>query len=261
MKNKIFIALLTIFPSLISAQTRSSNLDIPINLPQNFPTQEINYSSIKKENFSFGVQFSPSVGWMNVKNSSPNGMEAEGAALNFGAGIIAEYKLLSFLGLISGINYAKIGGYVNDNYSLNTNWIKENNYKIGFQQIDIPLNLKLYTPKANKVSYFLFGGVSACFNIASNETFYNEDSDVDPIKYNITSYSNPSRISYQLGVGVDYQILRKIDFTTRISYSNSFTNALNSNYVTYASFKGYTTSPELFPGYLNLSFGLLFRNE
>ena len=256
--KKLFTAFILLIPFSLLAQTTNksaANIDIPINIPANFPVNSIDFQKLNMENFSFGFQLMPSVNWINVIH---NDIQTDGAALKFGVGGIAEYEVLSFLSVVSGVNYTGSGGYVFDNASLSRTDVQEN-YKINYSQIEVPLSLKISTPVYKKFRYFAMAGISACFTITASERYRSKTSNtaLDPV--DILPYTNASRGAYHAGVGFDYQIFNKASLFGKFMYNNSLTNIAYGSY--YVSQGRYTTEPQLYPGAFEISFGLLFHQK
>lgn len=122
-------------------------------------------SSLDLSKMSFGFKVSPTISWINVVNTD---VQADGAGLKFGVGGVLNYELLQNLSIVSGVNYNAYGGYVYDNSSLNST-VFRNNYLINYDEIEVPIAVKLKTTSTNKTNYFLQGGFSAGFVIKASE--------------------------------------------------------------------------------------------
>lgn len=247
MRKNIIACLLFIISSNLLAQDYDSNQNV-----DEF-TNSIDFSKVQ-----FGIKITPAIAWLNVVH---NNMTAEGATMKFGIGAVANYPLTSFLSFVSGINYHGFGGYVFDNKSLN--YVDTlGSYKINYKEIEIPIALKLQTLPLRKTSYFLQGGFSVGFIANSNEKFTLKVPNSDP-KYNdINLYTNPIRISYQVGAGMQYWIGKTSNIFALISYNNAITNIANNyNYTTTILpnlTPRYNSRIEILPGSMEFSVGVMF---
>ena len=214
--------------------------------------QDTNGPELSK--FQFGLKISPSIAWINAIH---NDVQADGATFKFGVGAIASYRIASLLSFVTGINYNGLGGYVFDNKSLNDVTIK-GSYKINYSEIAIPIALKLQTPMIKKTSYFLQGGFSAGFITIANEKYYPVAANTDLIYVDISSFTSPARISYQVGAGIEYSIGKKSSFFGMIAYNNSVTNVANSVNYTSGTTPRYTSPIQLLPGSMEFSIGIIF---
>lgn len=214
-------------------------------------------NSIDSSKVQFGIKITPAIAWLNVVH---NDMTAEGATMKFGIGVVANYPLTTFLSLVSGINYHGFGGYVFDNKSLS--YVDTlGSYKINYKEIEIPIALKLQTVPTRKTSYFLQSGFSVGFITSANEKFTLKAANSDPQYNDIKLYTN-SRISYQLGAGMEYSIGRKSNIFALISYNNTIKNIANSdNYTSVIPpnpAARYNSPIEILPGSMEFSVGVMF---
>jgi hypothetical protein len=254
MLKKIATFLFCIVPSFIFAQSNADKLNIPINIPDSSFIIN-NIKKINPENISYGFQISPSISWLDVTHDD---LQTDGAALNFRIGGVIEYKLLSYLKVVSGINYSNMAGYVYDNAVLTDNTLKDN-FRINYNVLEVPVNLKIFTPTVNKTSYFLVGGFSGCFIIGATEKYKYVNSETKPLINGILSLTNASFVSYELGAGFSYNVFNKADFITKLSYKGSLTNIASGS--AYTNNGRYNTDPKIYPGSLELSFGLMFHQK
>lgn len=248
MRKKILACLLLIISSNLLAQ---ENYDINQNVDRF--VNSIDFSKVQ-----FGIKITPAIAWLNVVH---NDMTAEGATMKFGIGAVANYPLTSSISLVSGINYHGIGGYVFDNKSLS--YVDTlGSYKINYKEIEIPIALKLQTVPLRKTSYFLQGGFSVGFITNANEKFTLKAANTDPQYNDINLYTNPTRISYQLGAGMEYSIGRKSNIFALISYNNAITNIANTYNYTTAILPDpaprYNSRIEILPGNMEFSVGVMF---
>lgn len=248
MRKKILTYVLILLSSNLLAQ---QNYDV--NRDFEALGNSIDFSKVQ-----FGIKITPAIAWLNVVH---NDMTAEGATMKFGIGAVANYPLTSFLSLVSGINYHGIGGYVFDNKSLS--YVDTlGSYKINYKEIEIPIALKLQTVPLRKTSYFLQGGFSVGFITNADEKFTLKAANSDPQYNDINLYTNPTRISYQVGAGMEYSIGWKSNIFALISYNNAITNIANTyNYTTTIlpnPAPRYNSRIEILPGSMEFSVGVMF---
>lgn len=208
-------------------------------------------SSLDLTKMSFGLKVSPTVSWINVANTD---MQADGACLKFGVGGVLNYEILPSVSLVSGVNYNSYGGYVYDNNSLN-NTVFRNNYLVNYDEIEVPIAVKIKTTSNNKTNYFLQGGFSAGFVIKASEKRIPVDKTAKPDYDDITLMTTPTRLNYLVGAGIEYSLAKKTYLFGLISYKSSLTNQANSS----AYVPGrYSTSLQMYPGNMEFSVGIMF---
>lgn len=211
-----------------------------------------NNSELSK--IQFGFKLTPSIGWIDAIH---NDLQADGAALKFGVGLVASYPLLPFLSFVSGLEYNGYGGYVFDNESLNSS-IYQSSYKLNYTEIKIPISLKLQTEYLNRTSYFIQGGFSLGFLTGATEKYFPATSDNSVQNISIDMLTNPTRVGYQLGVGLDYAIGRRSSVFGLVSYNSSISNVANTaNYQT-SKYTNNSTPVRILPGSLEFSLGIMF---
>lgn len=202
----------------------------------------------------FGIRLSPSISWVDVVHDD---VQAEGATLKIGGGGFADFRLTSFMSFVTGLNYNGFGGYVLDSVSLGSSTYRES-YKLNYTEIEVPLALKINTPYVNKTSYFVQGGISLGFVTSANEKHYAVAEDVDPKYDNIDLYTSPSRVSYQLGAGVEYNLYRNSTVFGMITFNKSLSNSANNTNYLAGQNPRYSTPLEIRPGRMEFSIGVKF---
>lgn len=207
-------------------------------------------SSLDLSKMSFGLKVSPAISWINVVNTD---MQADGATLKLGVGGVLSYELLPNFALVSGVNYNSYGGYVYDNESLNNTEFR-NNYKVNYDEIEVPIAVKLKTKPSNKMAYFLQGGFSAGFIVNSYEKRIPLAKNAKPAYTDISLMTNPTRLNSLLGAGVEYSLGKKTKLFGQISYKTSLTNLANS--AAYAD--RYPSLLQMYPGSMEFSVGIMF---
>jgi hypothetical protein len=248
MRKKILAYVLLLLSSnLLAQQSYDANRDF-----------ERLGNSIDFSKVQFGIKITPAISWINVIHDD---MVAEGATMKFGVGAVANYPLTSNLSLVSGVNYHGIGGYAFDNKSLNyTDTLST--YKINYKEIEIPLALKLQTRIEKKTSYFIQGGFAVGFITSADEKRVPKDKDSEPKYENINLYTNPTRVSYQLGAGIEYYLGRKTNIFALITYNNAITNiAYSYNYTAKIppnTPSRYNSHIDILPGSMEFSIGIMF---
>ncbi|NDP20770.1 MAG: PorT family protein [Paludibacter sp.] len=248
MQKKTIAYFMLILSSNLLAQ---QNYDVNQNM--NRVVSSVDFSRVQ-----FGIKITPAISWINAIH---NDMQAEGATMKFGVGAVANYPLTSILSLVSGINYHGFGGYVFDNKSLSyTDTLSS--YKLNYTEIEIPFALKIQTLPLNKTSYFLQGGFSIGFITSANEKRFPTTAKAKPVYENLNLYTNPTRISYQLGAGMEYSIGRKSNIFALISYNSAISNIANSNNYTSIippnSTARYYSPIEILPGSMEFAVGIMF---
>ncbi len=247
--KKIISLLVLLF---IVLKINSQTINYP---PQSIDFSKIDFSFLNFEQFTFGLKVSPSINWLKVNH---NDLQADGAALKFGIGGIADYAILENISVVSGINYNSFGGYVFDDKSLNDPTTKDN-FKLNYSQLEIPLCIKFKTTESNKMSYFIQGGLNTGFLLTATEKHDKIIKNTPSNSTKIYDLTNPSRIGYQLSVGSEFYISKKLKFYSEICYKNAFSKsnlAISDNYIS----SGIYTSPiEILPGTMEFSIGLLFK--
>ncbi len=243
MRKNIFVCLLLFASASLFAQ----NYDLNQNIDR-FA------NSIDLSKVQYGVKITPAIAWINVDH---NNMGAEGAALKFGIGAVAEYPLSDSFFFVSGLNYHGFGGYAYDNHSLSFADTLTT-YKTNYNEIEIPFALKLQTKTINKTSYFLQGGISVGFVLDANEKYFPANTNEKPEYTDILYYTNSSRISYQIGAGMNYQFFGKSKIFGLISYNNAISNIANSKNYTSGANPRYTSPIQILPGSMEFSIGVMF---
>lgn len=218
------------------------------------PSQGVDLSKLNLEQFKFGIKVTPSISWLGVKH---NDAEADGATMKLGLGVTAEYEVNPILYVVSGINYNALGGYIFDSLSLNSTTTK-NNYRVSYSQIEIPLGLKLQTPEANNMYYYIQGGVTTGFILSANEKFKSTIANTTTPSVDILPLTSPSTIGFFAGVGAKYKISKNLKLFGEINYKNGLSSvAMGNNYET-DRHRGYHESIEIYPASMDFSIGIQF---
>lgn len=243
MHKNIFAYLLLFISTSLFAQNYDANQNIDRLM-----------SSIDITKIQFGIKMTPAIAWINADH---NDLGVEGAAMKFGVGAVAEYPITNTFFFVSGLNFHGFGGYAYDNHSLGfTDTLTT--FKINYQEIEIPFALKLQSKTIKKTSYFLQGGVSVGFVLDANEKYFPADTNQEPEYVNINNYTNPSRISYQLGAGMNYHFLGNSKIFGLISYNSAISNIANSINYTSGANPRYASPIKILPGSMEFSVGVMF---
>ncbi len=206
------------------------------------------------ENLTFGFKITPSVTWVKINH---NDAIADGAALNLGLGITAEYEVNSVLSVVSAISYNTFGGYAFDSLSLNTENI-QNNYNLKYGQIEIPLGIKLQTNGLGKTSYYLQGGLLTGFILSAKEKYKSSVANTTVPDNDIMRVTNPSMAGFFAGVGAKYKITNKLKLFAEINFKNILTSVADGNKYVEKGIHEYNEPIKIFPAAMDFSFGLQF---
>ncbi len=231
-----------------------------LNMSAQQTTYDLNESRRRMSNnmdlskIQFGFKITPAIGWIDVVH---NDLQADGAALKFGVGCVASYPLLPFLSFVSGLEYNGYGGYVYDNASLNDP-LFQSSYKLNYTEIKIPLALRLQTEYFNNTSYFIQGGFSVGFLTGATEKYFAASSDNSTETVHIEMLTNPTRVGYQLGAGLEYAIGRRTNIFGLISYNSSISNVANTTNYQTNKYPGNATPVQILPGSMEFSIGIMF---
>jgi len=243
MRKNIFAYLLLFVSTNLFAQYYDTNQNIDRLLGS------IDFSKVQ-----FGLKVTPAISWINADH---NDMGVEGAAMKFGVGAVAEYPITNTFFFVSGLNFHGFGGYAYDNHSLGFSDTLTT-FKINYKEIEIPFALKLQTKTIQKTSYFLQGGVSVGFVLDANEKYFPADTNLEPEYVNINNYTNPTRIAYQLGAGMNYHFFGNSKIFGLISYNSAISNIANSINYTSGTNPRYTSPIRILPGSMEFSIGIMF---
>lgn len=218
------------------------------------PTQGVDLSKLNLEQFKFGIKVTPSISWLDVKH---NDAEVDGATMKLGLGISAEYEINSILYVVSGINYNALGGYIFDSLSLNSTTTK-NNYRVSYSQIEIPLGLKLQTPEANKMYYYIQGGVTTGFILSAKEKFKSTIANTTTPSVDILPLTSPSMVGCFAGVGAKYKISENLKLFGEITYKTALSSVAMGNDYETDRHRGYYEPIEIRPAGMDFSIGIQF---
>ena len=201
---------------------------------------------------SYGLKVSPSIAWISATH---NDVQSDGATVKFGAGIVSNYRLTSLFSIVSGLNYNAFGGYVMDNASLGSTTIR-NNFLINYKQLEVPIALRIRTDTIKKTSFYLQGGISLGLILSAKEKRIPLAKNSVPIYTNVLPYTNPLRLGFQVGAGLEHRIYRWLSVFGQITYNNSISNTANGD--KYIANDRYTQRLLLFPGSMEFSVGVMF---
>lgn len=221
-----------------------------------YPSGDINKISV--DQLSFGLRLSPSIAWVDVKH---NDAVADGATMKFGAGIVADYEINSILSIVSGANYNNIGGYIIDEQSLDDQ-LTEDNYRVNYSTIEVPLGLRIQTMEVHRKIYYLQGGVSTSFILSANEKRKSTTSKPKVSEMDIISLTTPSAVGYFATIGLEFKLLNSLGLFVELSYKNSLSSyAIGNNYVgpTNPIYEhGYDKPIDIKPATMDFSVGIMF---
>lgn len=209
---------------------------------------------LKASNFSFGVSLNPAISWLNIEHDD---LQTDGATINGGVGIIAEYSVNRLISLVSGLNFNMPGGYTYDNASMNDISTK-NNYLIQLYTLELPLTVKFKTLPSDNIVYYTQGGVGAGYRIGSKELHRAGGSQYSDKKSSFNSYSNPFLLNYTVGLGASYNTGKKYRIFGEINYKSSLTDIASTDGYTLSGRYLTTPTPEIFSGNMVFSVGVMF---
>ena len=216
------------------------------------------YNTFDLDDLSFGLRLSPSISWVDIQH---NDATADGAALKFNVGIIADYEINSILSIISGVNYNNAGGYAFDNQSLDNTSTKDN-YKINYTSVEVPLGLRLQTNNISNTDYYIQGGVSASFILKANEKYKSSIADTEIPSLDIISLTAPTYVGFFGTIGVEFTVAKTVGLFIDVTYKNSTSSiAIGNNYVNPTDLvydHGYTEPIDIRSGSMDFSVGIMF---
>lgn len=236
-----------LFGSQLFAQYSGNPNNIQLNMPK-----------IDIEQFTFGIRLSPSISWINIQHDDAI---ADGATLKFGGGLVAKYEINKLLSLMTGANFIGLGGYMYDSKSLNDPLLKDN-YRVNYSAIEIPLGLRVATPMAYKISYYLQGGINVLTVLTANEKRSSAIPNTKIPALDIMPLSVPASMGFYAGIGIERRIFKGLSIFGEINYKNSLSSFANGpEYVSPSNpiyDHGYVNSIDIRPASMEFSFGIMF---
>ncbi|OIP84085.1 MAG: hypothetical protein AUK44_03580 [Porphyromonadaceae bacterium CG2_30_38_12] len=220
-----------------------------------YPIRNIAIQSIHFDQLKFGIKLSPLISWVDA---SHNNLKVGGAAFKAGAGITAQYELNDFLSVISSINYNSIGGYVADSRSFGNVDYKDY-FKLNYGIVEVPLGLRLKTPRINKYNYYLQGGVNTGFVLSANEQFLDAKTnkvirEIDILK----DLTYPSTAGFFAGIGSSYALTEKLKLFGEINFKRMLTTISNGENYRTDTEHVYTEALLVYPSSMEFSIGVEF---
>jgi len=182
-------------------------------------------SSAQNEKFfRFGLHGSPSIAWLKPETKSS---ESNGVRLGFGYGLITEFSLADNYSLATGVESVYSGGKLQN---VDTAGMKTSGtYKV--QYIEIPIALKMKTNEINYITYFAKFGGGVNMRIKSIGDFSYRDSSgnsvvgfPDETDMDIKSDIRLFRISFLIGVGIEYSLGGSTSALLGINFNNGLTD-------------------------------------
>lgn len=250
MRNLLF-ACCFIFSTTAFAQLSEN---VTNNSSSGIEKKDRSTNDLKSSNFSFGVSLNPTISWLNVGHDD---LQTDGATINGGVGLLAEYSVNRLISLVSGLNFNMPGGYVYDNASMNDITTK-NNYLIQLYTLELPLMVKFKTLPADNIIYYAQGGVGAGYRIGSKELHRASESQYSDKKSSFNSYSNPFLLNYAIGFGASYNTGKKYRVFGEINYKSSVTSIASTDGYTLSGRYLTTPVPKLVSGNMVFSVGVMF---
>lgn len=220
-----------------------------------FPIRNFDMTQLNLDQLKFGIKVSPSISWLNVEH---NEAISGGATLKIGVGLTANYEINELMGVVSGVNYNSIGGYMADNRTLNSTNYKDY-FRVNYQIMEVPLGLKIKTPIINKYNYYLQGGVTTGFILSANEKLLNASNGKVQINNDtMKDLTFPTIVGYFAGVGTSYSVTDRFKIFAEVNYKNALTTIANGENYTTDTMHGYSEAISIIPANMEFSFGLEF---
>ncbi|SRR5690606_1148186 len=160
---------------------------------------------------SFGLTFSPNLGWLNFGNDANVQKESE---FGYGYGLLADFAFAE--------NYYFATGFLINNLKSAVEQGPDRistQYKL--QYVEIPIGLKLKSTQRYFRSYYgqfgFTGGLKINGEYAENDGAYQD----------LGSEAKNIRLALNIGGGVEWQLDHNLRFVTGLSYNNGFTKILD----------------------------------
>lgn len=170
--------------------------------------------------FRFGIMGSPNIAWMKPESKH---LETKGLRLTFGYGLAAEFTLADNYSLATGIESAYNGGGLQ--------WVdtlKSTTATYKLQYLEIPLTLKMKTNEINYITYFARFGGGLNMRLRSDADFEYKDLAGNPLDspsdVDIKSDINLFRISFIIGLGIEYSLGGTTSILVGVNFNNGLTD-------------------------------------
>ncbi len=171
--------------------------------------------------FRFGLHGSPSVAWLKPETKS---FQSKGLRLGFGYGLITEFTLADNYSLATGVESVYSGGKLQNVDTIGTTTTAT--YRV--QYIEIPIALKMKTNEINYITYFakFGGGLNMRLNSFADFSYKDAMGNSLPslLDEDIKSDINLFRISFLIGLGIEYSLGGTTSALFGINFNNGLTD-------------------------------------
>jgi hypothetical protein len=205
--------------------------------------------------FHFGLNFTPGIYWA-IPNTSNNA--ANGASFGYGYGANLEFYFTRNYGIVLGLEVSELGAKYTNTTPLKFSNDSITNHDESIQYLQIPFMLKMKTVPFGNIRYFGLIGLDFGFLLKGTDGYngklYNPYSLSSTPYYGYFSKNNADiysqtdffRVSFVIGLGMEYQLAGSTALQASVTYNNCFTN-LNNTSSNVVNMKG-----------VELMFGVLF---
>lgn len=188
------------------------------------------------KNFHFGLNVTPSLYWL--KPTSDNNV-SNGSSFNFGYGVNLEFYFTQNYAFVTGLELTSVGAkYTNTNKYVNsgiTDSTVSVQHSIGFQYLELPLLLKMRTNAIGLMKYFGQVGLNpgirlkATDNLSATGTTPLGDYSYSNSKADGSDYTNPLRLAFVVGLGMEYNLAGSTSVQVAVNYDNGFLSAIKKS--------------------------------
>lgn len=196
-----------------------------------------------------GFRAIPTFSW--IKPDVQN-VESDGMVARIGYGVNGEFYFSPNYAFATGFAVQYTGGKLEYPAIVNS-VIGEINRRYYFQDLEIPLAIKMKTNEIGYMTYFGTFGLAAGFNLKAkaDETFTTPTKKEFQDDLDVKSDISFIKTSLILGLGTEYNIAGNTSIYAGVSFINGFTDVLRGKTADGKDLKGYTKC-------LELSLGIMF---
>ena len=205
-----------------------------------------NLSAQVQGDLKFGVQASPTIGWMSTNS---NLIDGDGSNLGLKLGIIGEYYISEQYSIHSGLGFHfNAGGTLlyDEEFSSVNIWRESLEevvaagqlpediqsglaYDYSLQYLEVPIGLTLRTREFGYLRYFVrpslhLGILTQSRGELRGARFIDEDE-----RFNISSEVNPLNLGWSIGGGVEYAISTSTALIGGLSFQSGFADVTTDN--------------------------------
>ncbi len=173
--------------------------------------------------FRFGLHGSPSVAWLKPETKTHN---YNGLRIGFGYGLITEFTLADNYSLSTGVESVYSGGKLNWVDTVGATTTNTATYRV--QYIELPIALKMKTNEINYITYFAKFGGGINMRLQSFRDMDSKDSQGNSLPSlldeDINSDINLFRISFLIGIGLEYSLGGTTAALVGVNFNNGLTD-------------------------------------